>query len=339
MERRTFIAVLGGGTAGILVPYAFYRYLSEGIRAGHVGVKDYLRDGPQAALRAITPVSDFYVMTSRNTPNVDPSTWSLAIDGLVEEPLRFGYDEIRKLPRYKTYLTLECISNSIGGGYIGNAQWAGTLLRPLLDRARPKKEAIQAVLYAAEGYTSAHPVERLLREGVFLAWEMNGSPLTAAHGFPLRILIPGKYGMKMPKWLTRIEFVNYEHLGFWEWQGWSNTAERQLCAIVDDPRDGNRISGANFLITGYAVADATGVARVEISFDDGETWHETDVFSNPIPSQMWAFWKYEWKSPPPGKHEIRVRAIDAAGRVQTERKSGEWPSGATGHHTITVNVA
>jgi DMSO/TMAO reductase YedYZ molybdopterin-dependent catalytic subunit len=338
MERRTFIAIVGGGGIGLLLPYAFYRYLSGGIQP-RIGVKDYLPDGPQAALRAITPVSDFYVMTSRSTPRVDLATWSLVIDGLVEQPIQINYEAIRRLPRYETTLTLECISNNIGGRYLGNAEWAGTLLKPLLERARPKKEAIQAVLHAAEGYTTAHPVERLMRDGVFLAYEMNGEPLTPAHGFPLRILIPGKYGMKMPKWLTHIEFVNYEPLGFWEWQGWSNTADRQLRAIVDDPRDGNQIAGENFLITGYALADVAGVARVEISFDDGATWQACDVFSNPIPSQMWAFWKYKWKNPPRGRHEIRVRAIDSAGRVQTDKQSGEWPSGATGHHSVTVNVA
>jgi DMSO/TMAO reductase YedYZ molybdopterin-dependent catalytic subunit len=339
MERRTVIAVLGGGTIGLLLPYAFYRYLSGGVHP-YLGVKDYLSDGPQAALRAITPTSDFYVMTSRSTPNVDAAAWSLAMDGLVEQPLRFSYDEIRRLPRYETHLTLECISNNVGGGYIGNAQWAGTLLKPLVERAQPKQEATRAVFHAAEGYTSSHPVSVLLRDGVFLCWEMNEEPLTRAHGFPLRVFIPGKYGMKMPKWLTRIEFVNYEHLGYWEWQGWSNTADRQLRAVFDDPRAGNQISGESFLITGYAVADASGVARVEISFDDGDTWRPAEVFSNPIPSQMWAFWKYEWKNPPPGKHEIRVRAVDRAGRVQTaDRSTGEWPSGATGHHSVTVRVS
>lgn len=331
------MAVVGGGGIGILLPYAFYRYLSAG-RQPQVGVKDYLRDGPQAALRAITPTADFYVMTSRDTPRVDPATWRLVVDGLVEEPLRFSYDDIRRLPRYETHLTLECISNPVGGGYLGNARWAGTLLRPLIERARLKTQALHGVLHAAEGYTSALPVSVLLRDGVFLAWEMNDEPLAPAHGFPLRIFIPGKYGMKMPKWLTRIEFVQDAYLGFWERQGWSDVADRQLRAVVDDPLDGNRIVGPNFRITGYAVADATGVARVEISFDGGTTWQPTHLFSNPIPSQMWAFWTYEWSRPPRGRHEIRVRAIDASGRVQTAERAGEWPSGATGHHSLTVRV-
>src|SRR5712692_10438906 len=111
MERRRFISIAGGAGIGILLPYAFYRYLMSGTRAGHVGVKDYLSDGPQAALRAITPTGDFYLTSSRGEPSVDAAKWSLAIDGLVEQPLQFRLDEIRRLPPYDTILTLECISN------------------------------------------------------------------------------------------------------------------------------------------------------------------------------------------------------------------------------------
>ena len=339
MERRRFIAIAGGAGVGILLPYAFYRYLQAGTNVGRIGVRDFLKDGPQAALRAITLPEDFYLMSSHGEPRVDETKWSLTVDGLVEQPLRFSYDEIRKLTPYETPLTLECISNPIGGRYIGNAIWRGTMLRPLLERARIRPEAAYAVLYAAEGYTTGHPVKQILRDANLLAYEMNGAPLTREHGFPLRIFIPGKYGMKMPKWLTRIEFVNKEYLGFWEWQGWSNSCDRQTRGVIDDPRDAARISGENFVITGYAVADASGVARVEISTDDGRTWQDAPIFSNPMPSQMWAFWKHVWMNPPKGKHTLQVRATDGAGRVQTAERSGEWPSGATGYHTLTVEVA
>ncbi len=339
MERRRFISIAGGVGVGVLLPYAFYRYLMAGSEAGNVGVKAYLKEGPQAALHAITPAGDLYVMSSHGDPSVDVSRWSLGIDGLVENPLRFTYDELRRLPRYETHLTLECISNPIGGRYIGNAQWAGTLLRPVLERGRPKANAVYAILYAAEGYTTGHPVDRILRPDNFLAYEMNGEPLTRPHGFPLRIFFPGKYGMKMPKWLTRIEFVDRDYLGYWERQGWSNTADRQLRAVVDDPGDAAHISGGTFVISGYAVADASGVSRVEISTDNGRTWQEASIFSNPLPSQVWAFWKHLWVDPPKGKHTLQVRATDGAGRPQSAARSGEWPAGATGYHTLTVEVS
>ncbi len=338
MERRRFISIVGGAGIGVLLPYAVYRYLNSGLNVSRVGVKKYLNDGPQAALRAITPTGDFYLTSSRGEPSVDASKWSLAIDGLVEQPLRFDYDEMRRLPAYESVLTLECISNSVGGGFIGNALWKGTLLRPLLDRARVRPEARYAVLYGAEGYSTGHSVARILRPDNFLAWEMNGGPLPRIHGFPLRIFLPGKYGMKMPKWLTRIELVDKEYLGYWEYQGWSNSADRQLQAVIDDPRERASISGANFVITGWAIADDSGVSRVEISTDDGLTWQEAQIFSNPQPSQVWAFWKYIWMNPPKGKHTVQVRATDGRGRLQTAERSGEWPSGATGYHHINVEV-
>jgi len=339
MDRRRFITIAGGGGVGILLPYALYRYLEAGMGLSRVGVKDYLNDGPQAALRAITPTGDFYLTSSRGEPSVDASKWSLRVDGLVEQPLQFRLDEIRRLPRYDTILTLECISNPVGGKYIGNASWRGTLLKPLLEKARPKPEAIYAVLHGADGYTSGHPVPQLLGDKNFLAYEMNGEPLNRLHGFPLRIFIPGKYGMKLPKWLTRIEFVNREFLGDWETQGWSNVCDRQTQSVIDDPRDSAHISGKNFVITGYALADAAGISRVEISTDGGRAWQEAPIFSNPNPSQVWAFWKYVWVDPPKGKHTVEVRATDGRGRLQTAARSGEWPDGATGYHSITVEVS
>ncbi len=338
MDRRRFISVAGGAGVGLLLPYALYRYLSYGFGGEHINVKGYEQFGPQAALRAITPVDQFYVTSSHGEPAVDIGKWALTIDGLVEQPLRFDYDDIRKIEAYETTLTLECISNEIAGNLIGNANWRGARLRPLLERARLKPNAKYAILYAAEGYTTGHTTERLLRENNFLAYDMNGEPLTRVHGFPLRILLPGKYGMKMPKWLTRIEFVDKEHLGYWEWMGWSNTGERQLQSVIDDPRAGAQIEGQSFVITGWAITNDTGVAKVELSTDGGDTWSPCQIFSNPMPSQVWAFWRYVWANPPRGKHEIQVRATDAKGKLQTPSHSNEWPDGATGYHTVNVET-
>ena len=338
MDRRRFISIAGGAGLGILMPYAVYRSLSYGFGGGRVNVKDYEKFGPEAALRAIAPVDQFYVTSSHGEPPVDVNKWSLTIDGLVNEPLHFDYDDIRKLAAYETTLTLECISNEIAGSLIDTAHWRGTLLRPLLERASLKPNAKYAILYAAEGYTTGHTIERLMRDGNFLAYDMDGEPLTRIHGFPLRVLMRGIYGMKMPKWLTRIELVDKEHLGYWEWMGWSNTGERQLQSVIDDPRDGAPISGQSFVVTGWAVTNAVGVAKVEISTDGGGTWSPCQIFSNPNPSQVWAFWRYVWANPPHGKHEIQVRATDANGMQQTSSHSNEWPDGATGYHTVSVEV-
>ena len=209
----------------------------------------------------------------------------------------------------------------------------------LLDRAGIKPQAKYAALYAAEGYSTGHTVERILHPENFLAWQMNGEPLPRRHGFPLRIFIPGKYGMKMPKWLTRIEFVDKEYLGYWEWQGWSNNGERQLQAVIDDPHERAQVTGTNFVITGWAIANQAGVRKVEISTDGGDAWDEAQIFSNPNPTQVWAFWKYVWINPPKGKHDHRsARHGRQWQTADVVPPSGEWPDGATGYHQITVQV-
>src|SRR6202158_5750508 len=327
MDRRRFISIAGGAGLGILLPYAVYRSLAYGFGGGRVNVKNYLKFGPEAALRAIAPVPEFYVTSSHGEPAVDVGKWSLTIDGLVHEPLHFDYDDVRKFSKYEATLPLECISNQIAGGLIDNANWRGTLLRPLLERARLKPNAKYAILYAAEGYTTGHTAERLMRDGNFLAYDMDGEPLTRIHGFPLRVLMRGIYGMKMPKWLTRIELVDKEHLGYWEWMGWSNTGERQLQSVIDDPRNQAQIAGQSFVITGWAVTNNAGVEQVEISSDGVSTLSPCEIFSNPMPSQMWAFWRYVSTNPPRGKHEIQVRATDGNGKLQTASHSNEWPDG------------
>lgn len=337
MERRTFLSFLGAAVVGTALPYSLYRYLEQGLDSREIGVRNYLDAGPNAALELITPNDDFYVTSSRAEPAVDPKKWFLAIDGLVGRPLRFDYEQVRALPPYQTTMTLECISNPVGGKYLGNARWNGTLLKPVLDRAGIKPEARYAVCHGAEGYSTGIPVERIVWPQNFLAWEMNGEALPRRHGFPLRVFFPGKYGMKQPKWLTRIEFVDREYTGYWEAQGWAQDCERQIQSTIDWPRDGDRVRGSNVVVCGYALAAESGISKVEISTDAGRTWRAADLFSHPSPI-VWALWKYDWANAPAGKHQLQVRATDGHGVLQTARHAQTWPSGATGYDNVTIRV-
>ncbi|MCZ6515298.1 MAG: molybdopterin-dependent oxidoreductase [Acidobacteria bacterium] len=337
MERRTFIIGGVAGSLGLLQYVIASRYMHSLRAPPALSVRTYTKFGPQAAVVAVTPNDDFYITSKGMSARVNLDQWRLKIDGLVRRPLTFTYAELLALPIVEPVTTLECISNPIGGTYIGNARWTGTALRPLLQQAGPKAKARHAVLHAADGYTTGIPLDRILHEENFLVYRMNGAPLPVSHGYPLRILLPGKFGMKQPKWLTRIEFVSEKHLGFWEEKNWSDEAERSAHARFTDLKNGTTLTGQNLELVGYAVGPLEGIQAVEISFDQGNTWKATDLFSNPSPL-IWTFWRYLWADPAPGEYEIRVRAVDGVGRVQTYGPRGIFPDGATGQQKLTVKV-
>lgn len=338
MERRTFIIAAVAGGVG-LVEYAVVNgWMNALASPAGVSVKEWEGYGPKAALMAITANGDFYITSKGGVPKIDASRWQLKIDGLVEHPFSLGYQDLVALPVIEKELTLECIGNSIGGHSLGNARWAGTPLEPLLDRARPTPAARYAVIHAADGLSTGHPMERLRNPENFLAYRMNGVDLSPNHGYPARVFIPGKFGMKQPKWITRIEFVNEHYLGFWESQGWSDDCERWAHARFTDVEGGAHPAGRTIELTGYAIGNLDGIQAVEVSFDGGRSWRAADLYSNPSPL-TWSFWRYLWVSPKPGEYKIRARAVDGKGRVEEWSPRGSFPDGATGQQEIKVAVA
>jgi DMSO/TMAO reductase YedYZ molybdopterin-dependent catalytic subunit len=337
MERRTFIIGAVAGGIGLVEYGVVTRYMDSMRAPRRFSTKGYSQMGERAALVAITPNEDFYVTSKGTTPRVKAAEWRLKVDGLVARPFTLNYQDLLALPSVEKVLTLECISNPIGGTFIGNAKWTGTPLAPLVERAQPTREAAHAIIYAADGFSTGHPLPRLRNEQNFLAYRMNGEDLPPNHGYPVRVFIPGKYGMKQPKWVTRIELVNKAYLGFWETQGWSDLCERWAHARFTDLKDGAKISGKNFELTGYAVGNLDGIKAVEISFDGGESWKPTNLYSNPSPL-AWSFWKYIWVEPKPGNYKIVVRAIDGQGRVERYGPRDIFPDGATGQQVIKVTV-
>lgn len=337
MERRTLI--IGAVAGGIgLVEYALTSGWMNGMhdRAGF-SVKAYENFGSQAALMAITPNDEFYLTSKGATPTVDRDKWQLKFDGLVQHPFAITFQDLLKLPRIEKVYTLECISSTVGSTAIGNAKWTGTPLKPLLERAQPSGQATHSAIYGADGLSTGHTLERLWNEQNFIAWQMNGEDLPPAHGYPVRIFIPGKFGMKQPKWVTRIELLEKPHRGYWESRGWSDECERWAQARFTDLKNGAKISGRNFEFAGYAVGNLDGIKSVEISFNDGKTWQPTTLFSNPSPI-VWTFWKYTWVSPKAGKYRVRVRAIDGKGRIEGRGPDNPFPDGATGQQMMTITV-
>ena len=310
MTRRRFVAITGS-----LIAIAGAAPAMRLARAS---------GGAPSRFGGLTPNSDFYLTSYGRTPSVAADAWRLRIKGLVANPLELSYGQIRALPAITETLTLECIGNPPDGSAIGNAEWVGPKLGALLDRARVSAKATWCAMRAADGYYTGLPADELLRKENFLPYLMNGVPLPPEHGFPLRIFIPGKYGMKQPKWITELEFLDHETPGYWEIRGWSNSAWRKVNSGFFSPRaEGGLLSlfdrsvkvAAPVDIWGWALAGPSGVRRVEVSSDDGATWHDADLVENRSP-YVWTVWRYRFAATQTGSHVIRVRAADGKGIVQ-----------------------
>jgi len=245
----------------------------------------------------VTSVGDFYVVDEALVdPALDPALWSLAIHGEVERPTQWSQDGLLALPAVERYQTLACISNPVGGQLISTTKWTGVPLARLLHDARPSPDAIEVVFRSADGYSESLPLDIAMDPSTLIAYGMEGRALPVAHGFPARLLSTGTYGMKNPKWLQDIELVRTPFAGFWETRGWSKKAVVKTWCRIDTPVSGRRGSGPT-TIAGVAFAGARGVALVEVSTDDGTTWHPATGTNN---------WTYSWTSrrPPPSLPSI-----------------------------------
>lgn len=294
----------------------------------------------------LTPVSDFYVQQFQSVPQVDAAAWQLTIDGLVDHPLTLDYAAVLSLPRAELMRTLECIGNPVGGNQIGNAQWAGFWLADLLAQVSPQAAARRVRFAAADGYDTSVSLDWITAPNVLMAYEMNGEPLTPAHGFPLRILMPGLYGQKMPKWITRMEFIaDAEHLGYWEERGWSNVAAVKTNSQIMSPTHISRLPLDEALIYGVAYAGNRAITRVEIGIEParGElVWREADLLAGPS-SQVWTQFYFPWTPAAPTSYTLYVRASDNDGFTQHEIGrgvlEGAFPDGSDKIHNIVVQAS
>jgi DMSO/TMAO reductase YedYZ molybdopterin-dependent catalytic subunit len=294
----------------------------------------------------VTSVQDFYVTQYdyNRTPEIDSKKWTLKIDGLVETPVVLTHDELLALPIYEEMRTLQCIGNPVGGELIGNAVWAGTLLQPLLDRAQISAKATHAKFYAEDGYSTAVQLKFLTQPNVMLAHRMNGQPLNTTHGFPARIMMPGLYGQKMPRWLTRIELIDYDYIGYWEGNGYSNLATVNTNSIIQSPREDYRTTGltvgAKVQLQGIAYGAPRLITKVEVRINDG-AWLPAKVTRGPN-NLTWTQWRYEWVPAAVGGYDIFVRATDDSGFTQTKELEGLFDrdsyNGTTVIHKITLRA-
>lgn len=287
----------------------------------------------------VTPNSKFYRI-SKNLfdPTVDAGDWTLNIHGLVASPLTLKYDQLSSWTAAERYWTLECISNEVGGELISNARWKGIPLKTLVEQTRPRPEARYLIIRSADGYSTAVPLESALDPDALAAYQMNGVALPQIHGFPLRMLIPGRFGMKNPKWVTEMELSAENYLGFWESRGWSNEAVVKTMSRFDVPTDRDTLSaGQTYPLAGIAYAGDRGISKVEVSVDGGRSWQPMNLES-PFSPYAWVRWARQWTPAVPGKYTLVVRATDGRGNLQTSQRVPTLPNGASGWHTITVQA-
>ncbi len=295
----------------------------------------------------LTPNADFYSVTYHPgpPPAVDSTTWRLRVDGVVDHPLELSLADIKAMPAVVEMRTLECISNPVGGNLISNAVWKGVGCAEILGMAGVQPGAREVKMQAADGYRTAIPVDLAMHPRSLLVYEMNGEPLPARHGFPLRCLWPGRYGQKQPKWLTQMELIAGHYLGHWESQGWSNDALIQPNSQIRRPAADVALSPVPQIISGVAFCDESGVARVEVSTDDGRTWQDAEVKQAPDPFTLyvWTEWSYRWEQPEPGSYTLVARITDGAGATQQRGRrrlllSGTFPDGTSNMHEVRVTV-
>ncbi|MCH7801011.1 MAG: molybdopterin-dependent oxidoreductase [Chloroflexi bacterium] len=333
--RRRFMFKMGAfAVVGVAALYGA-KFVFDGIRTRVAFSGEFHIPGILST--EITPQAQFYVVSKNLVdPVVDVDQWSLQVGGMVEEPYTLTYDELLAMPSIEQFVTLECISNKVGGGLISNAKWRGVPLSHILERAKLKPGVFDISFLAWEDYSESIPLEKAMRDEVIVAYEMNGEPLTPKHGFPARLVFPGYYGLKHVKWLAGIEPVDNDFQGFWQNRGWTDTPYVETFSRFDVPRSGTTAPAGAVRLAGVAYVGNRGIANVEISEDGGQTWLSVDHISDPLSSYTWVIWTMDFTPTLRGDMVFRVRATDGEGQVQTAEERGTIPDGATGHHEISL---
>jgi DMSO/TMAO reductase YedYZ molybdopterin-dependent catalytic subunit len=288
----------------------------------------------------ITPNEHFYrVDTALFVPAIDASTWSLRVHGMVDRELTLDYEQLLARPLIERDITLACVSNEVGGSYVGNARWLGTPLEDLLDEAGVQPGADQIVSRSTDGFTVGTPTG-VVTDGrdAMLAVAMNGKPLPLDHGFPVRMIVPGLYGyVSATKWLVDLELSTFDAFdAYWIRRGWAQQAPVKTQSRIDTPRPFAERSTGEVTVAGVAWAQHRGIAGVEVQVDDG-LWQDAQLAAEDT-VDTWRQWIYRWNASP-GRHSLRVRATDGDGITQTAERVPPFPDGATGHHTVIVDVA
>jgi DMSO/TMAO reductase YedYZ molybdopterin-dependent catalytic subunit len=354
-QRRAFLVTGAAAVATGAVGYLGGRVLAErgAVTQARASLRlprptyrpfDTLTSAMNLNIPGITPFvtsnANFYQVDEELVlPQVAPSSWTLRIHGMVEREIEVTFDQLLRRPLTETYVTLTCVSDPVEGPYISNAQWLGASLADLIREARPKAGAEQLLSTSVDGYTCGTPIQTVLDgRNALLAVGMNGQPLPVAHGFPVRMVVPGLYGyVSATKWVTDLKLTTWgAEYSYWAQRGWSQQAPIKTESRIDVPNGSKTLSPGRTAVAGVAWAQHKGIAAVEVSIDNGP-WHEATLAAVPG-IDTWRQWVWYWDATP-GNHTIQCRATDKTGYTQTAYQTPPEPNGATGYPAIPVMVS
>lgn len=360
LSRRQFVGLLGGSVVTISVgSWGVASLLGKNLQPAPVPVEILdpgkmadatLPDSPSAEELAarvdpapgtrleITPNEDFYrIDINTRKPKLVPETWRLELNGLVDRPLSLTLEEVRAMPTISYHHTLSCISNRVGGDLISTTRWTGVRVKDVLAMAGLKPTAEELFIEAADGFYESVSMADLMDDRTMFAYEMNGAPLPNENGYPLRVIIPHRYGMKQPKWIVNMEVLDQEGRGYWVERGWSPEAFVRTTSVIDNvAADAADEEMGTVPVGGIAYAGANGISRVELQVDDGP-WLEAELRAPPLSHLTWVQWLYDWPRET-GRHLFKVRAYDSLGVLQVAEPNPVRPDGATGIHEVSASV-
>jgi DMSO/TMAO reductase YedYZ molybdopterin-dependent catalytic subunit len=352
--RRALLTASGAVALGGLATGGIGRVLSTAARGAETSRAQVTLPKPAATPSALpggvevgvagvvpfrVPNGDFYrIDTATVVPRISSTDWSLRIHGMVEREVTLDFAGLLAGSLVQRDLTLICVSNEVGGDLVGNARWLGLPIGPLLKQAGPAADADMVLSTSADGWTCSTPLD-VLTDGrdALLAVGMNGEPLPIEHGFPVRMVVPGLYGyVSATKWVVELEVTRFDRKeAYWTPRGWSPRGPVKTQSRIDVPHTGDRVRAGTVAVAGIAWAQHRGIRGVEVRVDDGP-WQQAELGAE-ASVDTWRQWVHRWEATP-GHHRIAVRAADGAGAVQTDAKAPPAPDGATGWHTIEVDV-
>jgi DMSO/TMAO reductase YedYZ molybdopterin-dependent catalytic subunit len=335
--RRGFLIRTGIFAAGAAALSAAGRVVGRGRR--HVEESPRVPAAARNGVEGITPWqtsnAHFYrIDTAIVVPAIEPKDWTLRIHGLVDRELLLTYSDLLKRRFTEGWITLNCVSNPVGGNLIGNAWWSGVRLADLLDQAGPLPGADAVLQTSDDGWTCGTPLSVLTDDrNAMLAVAMNGSPLPLEHGFPVRTLVPGLYGyVSACKWVVDMEVTSFDKISaYWTERGWAELGPVKMSSRIDVPRRDDEIGAGETRVGGVAWSQHTGISAVEVSLDGG-AWQSAEL-GNAETVDSWAQWSTKL-TVERGDHTLRVRATDDDGLVQTGAVADVLPDGATGWHEV-----